>query len=345
MRGYHSFDGDQAYRLPLLLHRLDPTIYADDPFVRAFDLFNPHRGSLMILGAVTQLLGLSPTLFLFFFLTFLATCRGIDELARVVWPDRKPYVGWVAITLLLVARAGNIGTNHLFEAMVLDRLMTLALGWLALAVLVSAPARGWWLAACLCGLAAVIHPSLGLQLSLLVIGCWIVWATLGGPTHVTAHHAACGCIATALAVVPGLALNLSQGHMLTEGLAGDEFWNLAVELQGPQHMLPHLWRMPQWLGWGSYVVLAALALLGEIPHRGRSQQESGSSADFEWPAARVRLILMVVVVLVSLAASWYAIEVIHHLRITLFQPFRLATVAGACPGLDRRPCYQTSPTR
>ena len=23
-RGYHSFDGDQAYRLPLLLHRQDP---------------------------------------------------------------------------------------------------------------------------------------------------------------------------------------------------------------------------------------------------------------------------------------------------------------------------------
>src|SRR5208283_4021230 len=88
LRGYHSFDGDQAYRLPLLLHRLDPTIYADDPFVRAFDL------------------------------TFLATCRGIDDLARAVWPDRKPYVSWVAITLLLVARAGNIGTNHLFEAMV-----------------------------------------------------------------------------------------------------------------------------------------------------------------------------------------------------------------------------------
>ena len=36
---------------------------------------------------------------------------------------------------------------------------------------------------------------------------------------------------------------------------------------------------------------------------------------------------MFVVVLVALAASWYAIEVMHHLRITLFQPFRLATVA------------------
>ena len=39
-----------------------------------------------------------------------------------------------------MARAGNIGTNHLFEAMVLDRLMALSLGWLALAAVVE-PAR------------------------------------------------------------------------------------------------------------------------------------------------------------------------------------------------------------
>ena len=41
LRGYHSFDGDQAYRLPLLLHRQDPSLYAEDPFVRSFDQFNP----------------------------------------------------------------------------------------------------------------------------------------------------------------------------------------------------------------------------------------------------------------------------------------------------------------
>ena len=46
LRGYHSFDGDQAYRFPLLLHQQDPALYADDPFVRSFDAFNPHRGYL-----------------------------------------------------------------------------------------------------------------------------------------------------------------------------------------------------------------------------------------------------------------------------------------------------------
>ena len=132
LRGYHSLDGDQAYRLPLLLHRLDPAIYAADPFVRAFDTFNPHRGSLMVLGWVTGLLGLAAGLLGVFIVLFLATCQGIDRLARQNWTGSgsAAQVGWVAITLVLMARAGNIGTNHLFEAMVLDRLMALcSVGW------------------------------------------------------------------------------------------------------------------------------------------------------------------------------------------------------------------------
>lgn len=74
-RGYHSFDGDQAYRLPLLLHHQDPRIYGDDPFVRSFDAFNPHRGSLIVLDAVTRGLGLSGGLFVLFVLTLSRAAR------------------------------------------------------------------------------------------------------------------------------------------------------------------------------------------------------------------------------------------------------------------------------
>ncbi len=81
-RGYHSLDGDQAYRLPLLLHRQDPKLYATDPFVQAIDAFNPHRGCLMVLDLVTRPLGISAGLFLVFALTFAATCFGIDRIAQ-----------------------------------------------------------------------------------------------------------------------------------------------------------------------------------------------------------------------------------------------------------------------
>src|SRR5208282_2404332 len=310
LRGYHSLDGDQAYRLPLLLHRLDPAVFAADPFVRAFDTFNPHRGSLLILGWVTGLLGLAAGLLGVFIVMFLATCQGIDRLARQTWTGSGPatQVGWGAITLVLMARAGNIGTNHLFEAMVLDRLMALALGWLALAAVVSQPEHGWWRAAIALALAAVVHPSLGLQLALMLMGSWTVWALLGGQAAVGWTLALRGVIATGLSVLPGLVLNLAPGASLLQGLPPADFWTLAVELQSPQHMLPHLWRMPQWLAWGAYLVLAVLAL-------GR------------WAPARVRLVAMLTVTLVGLAAAWVAIEWLHQPRITVFQPFRMATVA------------------
>ena len=85
-RGYHSFDGDQAYRLPLLLHWQNPQLFADDPFVKAFETFNPHLGSLLILDLATRPFGLSAGLFLLFVVTFGATCAGIDRLARGIWP-------------------------------------------------------------------------------------------------------------------------------------------------------------------------------------------------------------------------------------------------------------------
>ena len=165
LRGYHSLDGDQAYRLPLLLHQQDPSLYASDPFVRSFDHFNPHRGSLVILGGAASLLGLSPALFVLFGLTFLATFSAVDRLATAVWPQAGRRAGLAAVILVLVAKAGNIGTNHLFEAMVLDRLMAMALVWLALARVVDNPDRGWWHAAIASG-AQCIHPSVGFKLRL-----------------------------------------------------------------------------------------------------------------------------------------------------------------------------------
>src|SRR5690242_7457002 len=58
LHGYQSLEGDQAYRLPLLLHRQDPALFDNDPFVRAFDVFNPHKGYLGLLDGLSLLVGL-----------------------------------------------------------------------------------------------------------------------------------------------------------------------------------------------------------------------------------------------------------------------------------------------
>jgi len=353
-KGYHILDGDQAHRLPLLLHGVDPRVFDADPFVRSFDAFNPHRGSLWLVGVVAQVVGLPAALTILFILTFAASISGVARLGRAVWPEGGNRAGLVAVGLFLIAKAGNIGTNHLFESMLLDRLMASALAWLAAAAVVETPRRGWRFSALALGGAAVIHPSMGLQLALVFAGTWFAWALVGTIPWRLAIPAAA---ATLVAVAPGLAVNLAPFGSLRDGLSPETFRLLTVELQSPQHMLPHLWRSPQWLAAGAYLALAMLTLggtaqrlensfslegeggrrsdegdpkgfrpnpptsapAGHLLHRGRRD----SSLD----APRLRMMLMLGVVLVWLACSWAAVEVFRHVGATVFQPFRMATFA------------------
>jgi hypothetical protein len=329
LRGYHSLDGDQAYRLPLLLHRQDPSLCARDPFVRAFDAFNPHRGCLLVLDVVTRPLGLAAGLFVVFALTFVATCSGIDRLARGVWPGLGPGAGLVAAGLVLAAKAGNIGTNHIFEAMVLDRQIAFALGWLALAQLVVHPDRGRPLVMATIGAATLVHPSVGLQLALVLSTSVVAWSLLGRWTGVTSPGAIRWILSLAIAVIPGLACNVQAGSQLLGDMPASDFWRLSVELQSPQHMLPHLWRMPQWLACLSYLALAALAVGARGTRRagGTGLKDHEPSLASGPPAARLRLVTALAVVLAGLAVAWYLIEKRHSLQVTVGQPFRVATIA------------------
>ena len=273
---------------------------------------------LTLLDAASRPLGLSAGLAGLFALTFAVTCLGLDRLARAIWPEEGTGVGLVAVGLVLMAKAGNIGTNHLFEAMLLDRLIGFALGWLALAGCRRAararprrwrPWRSGWRpwstprSACNWGCSWVPPGSPG-----------ALWP---GASAVGWRRLGMGLALLGLALAPGLALTLGQGDRLFRGLPPEEFRLLSVEIQGPQHLLPHLWRLPQWLAWGCYPVLACLAL-GRVGQGGERRP---------WPAARVRLALMMAVNLVGLGIAWWGVEVARDLRLTLFQPFRMATMA------------------
>ncbi len=209
------------------------------------------------------------------------------------------------------------------------------------------PGRDQWRALAAIAAATVIHPSVGLQLSLVLAASWVVWSLLGRWMEISPASALRGIVGLVLAVIPGLAVNIAPGSSFQGKMPADVFWLLSVELQSPQHMLPHLWRLPQWLAWGSYLVLAALALTG-LP-RGRPTEARGSSAALDapvkWPAARLRLIAVLAVILIGLAVAWSAIDVYHLVRVTVFQPFRMATlvrgialvfVAGRLVALWRR---------
>ena len=301
LRGYHSRDGDQAFRLPLLLARQDTSAFRDDPFVRAFDVFNPHCGYLAVLDVVSRGVGLSATLLILFVFTFGITVLAVDRIARDAAPSSGSGVGVWAVALVLIAKAGNLGTNHLFEAMLLDRLIALALGWAAVAAILSDLRNGPKWAALAIGAAAVVHPSLGLQLGLIVMS-WL--AVIGG------WRGTIGAAWIGLGIAPGVLIAASQSGRLMDGLAETDFLTIAASIQGPQHMLPHLWRMPQWLAGASYLALAGLT----VTTRPRSP-------------VRDRLLALLGIVLAALAAGWFGIEVLQSAKVTLFQPFRMATVA------------------
>ena len=63
------------------------SLFAADPFVLAFESFNPHRGYLSLLCALSRPLGLAAGVALLFATTFAATCVGVDRLTRAVWGE------------------------------------------------------------------------------------------------------------------------------------------------------------------------------------------------------------------------------------------------------------------
>jgi hypothetical protein len=324
-QGYRSLEGDQAFRLPLLLDRHDPALYAADPFVRAFDAFNPHRGYVWLLDVASRLMGLPAALAALFFAVFALTCRGFARLGRAVAPG-MPGAGWAVVGLVLVARAGNIGTNHLFEPTLLDRLVALGLFWNALAALIEAPSRADRAAPWLVP-AAIVHPNLGLQLGLVLALGRLAWWVFGWDGGARFRGAACQAALMLVAVAPGVALVAGQGDVLFAGMAPEAYRLIAGYIQNPQHLIPSLWRGTQWAAWLGYP-----ALVVRFWPRGEPETSPGREA-------RVRLAILLGMVLAGLGVAYAGIEVAHSVRVTLFQPFRMATVArGMClvliaPGL------------
>jgi hypothetical protein len=331
--GYRSFEGDQAYRLPLLLHQLEPKLYAHDPFVSAFDRFNPHQGYLRLLGVGTRLIGLPATLFIGFVLTFGVSGWALGRLTRAVWPGDGPAVGTIAFGLALVAHAGNIGTNHLFEPILLDRLVALGLGWTALGSLVVPTSWAPLSVAGCIAAASVVHPSLGLQWGLLLTAAWLACGLLAGWRGVARKQALAGAMASAVVLLPAIIALPATTRVLFEGMDPAQYHVVAAYVQSPQHMVPHLWRFPQWLAWFAYLAAAGLGIAAF-----REPADQSNVPDAAEP--RRRLLCVLGLLLAGLLVAGLAIEA-GNSRVTLFQTFRMATaVRGLCLVLVSGPVYR-----
>ena len=343
IQGYRSFESDQSYRLPLLLARQDASLYRGDPFIQAFATFNPHEGYLSLLDVASRVLGLPATLFLLFLATFLCTGWAVLRLVRAVWPSAPTATGGVCLLMFLCAKAGNIGTNHLFEPMLLDRLMAFGLGWLAFAELVEGPRRMVVTISALILAARWIHPALGLQLGLVLAGCLAVCCIIPGRVGLVCGRSGLALLTLVAILGPAILDRPRASRLLFAGLPEPVYLTLAAYVQSPQHMIPHLWRDSQIWAWFGFVAIACVSAAchacgSSASRRGRTpaphlhlRTVAGPSAEVEDTRARLRLGIMLALLLVGLAGAWFGIERLHHAKLTLFQPFRLATVVrGLC---------------
>ena len=312
--GYQSRVVDQCYRLPIVARMNDQALYVADPFVRAFDTFNPHWGYGRLLNTMASAIGLSGALFGLYVATVALTLASLWRIRRALAPALPAWSDWLVVAVFVLCRAGNIGTNHLWEDHLLDRQIGYALLWFALAEWLAGERRKAWSIPLAIGLTAIIHPGLGVLAAALWAGIFVAGLPFG-ETH--KRETIRFLTILAVAMVPWAVAYLPQSKILAEGVDPALFWSLATELQGPQHMRPVHWRESQW--WAAFAILAA-GLGGLVAAR----------RDFARPAV-IRAGLWAVPIVLGLALATALVEIAHSLPVTMAQPFRLATpLRGLC---------------
>lgn len=309
INGYQSRVVDQCYRLPIMEQMMGSPAYHGDLFVNAFEKFNPHLGYLKLLWFGSSLFGLSLWMFMIYSLTLGICIFAIWNIRKSLFPKIPVWSDWLLVIMFTLCKAGNIGTNHLWEDHLLDRQIGFSIGWLTLAIWLGENQIKLYFIPILCGLMAIIHPGLGLLFTALWLG------VLGASAlqKALSYRQLLGLTSVFLAaMLPWAVLYLPQSRILKAGVEGQLFWELATELQGPQHMRPIFWRATQWYA-AMLLYFLGMASFFMMRH--------------EIPSRKIfsKILLWVSIVTLGLTIAIPAIEFFHDINITLAQPFRLAT--------------------
>lgn len=318
INGYQSRVIDQCYRLPIMERMIDANAYAGDQFVDAFESFNPHIGYSRLLQFGSMLSGLSLWMFILYSLALSICIHAIWEIRKTLFPNLPAWSDWLLVAIFSLCKAGNIGTNHLWEDHLLDRQIAFSLGWVMLATWIKNDSTissshntiASLKISILCGITAVIHPGLGLLYVALWLGvfglAWLVGNCNSKQFGTTA-------ILLISSMIPWGLIYLPQAAVLKQGVEQELFWSLATELQGPQHMRPIYWRSTQW-----YAAIALLiAGIAQIALSGNAVRTS--------PAIK-KTAAWIFIITLGLLIAVPGIEIFKSLNITMAQPFRLATI-------------------
>ena len=301
LKGYQFGVSDQNDELPLIRRALDPTYLNHDWFVNAATgPFDARRGYAWAMSWVVRMFGEPVAFWLVFSATIVALGLGIVILAR----SRHAGIGaGFAAALIVVANdQGSLGLS----TVVLPLLVPSTIAWTLLVWAWVALERGRWvLFGLACGAAALVHPLIGSG----GFGLLFLWSLVRAARTNRGDLAKALLVFAILAspsILPILAAQLGSGSS-----AGAEAVRIMTRLRGPWHYVPSTWPVEEWVGFGGFLTLGALAM------------RRGSDDDL----ARLGLLVLLMDLIAIVSVEIYPVPMIEKLQ--LFRLTVLVQIIGA----------------
>jgi len=307
--GYRYGAADQAFYLPIVLDAIDPRLYPADQAVLS------AQGALMVsdelLAAVARVSGMTlPALILAAYLISLLALYG----AGIAFARALGQSWWGAALLVAVLtlrhRIPKTGVNTL-EGYFHPRILAFGVGVMAAALFL----RGRTIAAlALVGVAAVVHPTIGLW-----FGCWLGMAAIAADVRLRRWVVGLGAIGAAAA-----AAAMTIGPVRARLVRMDDVWLSVVAAK--DYLFPADWRLDAWLlNLGTVVVLLAAY---------RRRQRRGAASPREWGlvAGAVALVAMF---LISVPLTMSRLALAVQLQVSrVFWLIEFAAIAYLISELD-----------
>jgi hypothetical protein len=304
---YHFGDANQVESLPVLARILDPSYLLRDPFVNASTRLSAHTVSLLLVAPWTRFARLEVVAYWFTALASMAMSLVAGLAARDL--SGSELAGLVAPVLMACAHTFALGWTSAFRITTLHT-STVVFPLILLAVWQGLRRRP--LASALAaGLAACIHPTMGLTVGLALLASQVavaLWQALTGREALRSlpwlRWIAAGTLVCA-GLLPHLASFLGGSR-----IDPVTYVQLLARFRTPHHYLASTYAPGDW--WRAALFLFGMGLTVRCLRR-------AAPSVAPW---RAMLSLVIVVATVS-GIGWLAVEVGHSRLWTLIQAWRL----------------------
>ncbi|MEZ4701612.1 MAG: DUF6798 domain-containing protein [Rhodothermales bacterium] len=303
--GYGYGASDQDEFIPLLLHKLDPTLFRQDWFVQTqLDAFSVRTYFSWLLHALSLVMPVPLAVFAVYAASWIGIACGIYRLALAL--TGVPLAAALSIALVLLATPfWTLGGNDLAHSMLVPSMTSWAIGLIGLGWFVEgrhARAAGWM------GVATWMQALVGLQLALL--GGLILLSLARRPGGV--RRTGVFGMAYLLAAAPALGPLFYQ-QFTGDAATGVDLFYIMARFRNPHHYLFHSFSERSFVRFG---LLASAGLAGWIVLRRTLDPD-------RWHLIVRALVIMLIVC----GLAYVATEQLNALTVAKLQLFKLTVVA------------------